>query len=88
MANKQKSHLLNVPLEDNELEENDTEQQRQAQLVRDMTFEQDMLLERESRVKQIESDILDINQIMRELGSMVHLQGETIGKFWTLLLNN
>lgn len=45
-----------------------------------MAFEQDMLIERESRVKQIESDILDINQIMRELGSLVHSQGETIGK--------
>lgn len=44
-----------------------------------MAFEQDMLLERESRIQEIESDILDVNQIMRDLGSLVNLQAETIG---------
>lgn len=39
-----------------------------------------MLLEREDRVKRIEGDILDVNQIMRELGALVHVQSTTIGK--------
>lgn len=43
--------------------------------------EQQMLLEREERIRQIESDIIDVNQIMKELGSMVHEQGETISRF-------
>ncbi|XP_074037650.1 syntaxin 13 [Leptinotarsa decemlineata] len=79
VANKQKSHLL---LQEYVTSENasgeDLEQERQAQKTREMAFEQDMLLERESRIRQIESDILDVNQIMRELGSLVHVQGETI----------
>ncbi|KAJ8985382.1 hypothetical protein NQ317_007539 [Molorchus minor] len=53
-------------------------QQHQEQVARELEFEQDMLLEREARIKQIESDVLDINQIMRELGAFVHIQGETI----------
>lgn len=73
-----------MPVEENDEEENDTDQQKQAQLAREMAFEQDMLLERETRVRQIESDILDINQIMRELGSLVHTQGEVIGKLQCL----
>lgn len=53
--------------------------QQQAQMARELEFEQDMALEREARIKQIESDVLDINELMRELGSVVHQQAETIG---------
>lgn len=75
-----------MPIEDNnEQEDPDSHIQKQAQLAREMAFEQDMLLERESRVIQIEADILDINQIMRELGSLVHIQGETIGEQCSLI---
>lgn len=83
VASKQKSHLLvSVSIEDDTLPESTPNQQRQAQTARELAFEHDMLLERESRIKEIESDILDVNQIMRELGSLVHAQGETIGKVW------
>ncbi|VEN33940.1 unnamed protein product [Callosobruchus maculatus] len=78
LANKQKAHLLVSVSIENENVPSDSEEQNQAQMLRDAAFEQDMLLERESRIKQIESDILDVNQIMRDLGSMVHQQGETI----------
>ncbi|XP_044255887.1 syntaxin-12 [Tribolium madens] len=79
LANKQKSHLLvSVSIENDYLPEEDTELQRQAQLAREMAFEKDMLVEREARIKQIEADVLDVNEIMRELGSLVHAQGETI----------
>ncbi|KAJ8922572.1 hypothetical protein NQ315_007602 [Exocentrus adspersus] len=80
VASKQKAHLLLSPSTENEVAQEDdyNQQQQQQALAREMAFEHDMLLERETRIKQIESDVLDINQIMRELGSMVHEQGEVI----------
>jgi hypothetical protein len=72
-------------------EHNDDDQQRlieeaeqiaaQKSLQRELEFEHEMLLEREHRIQQIEADILDVNQIMRELGAMVHEQGDTISKW-------
>ncbi|GFG29252.1 hypothetical protein Cfor_09761 [Coptotermes formosanus] len=50
----------------------------QKSLQRELEFEQEMLLEREQRIQQIEGDILDVNEIMRELGAMIHEQGENI----------
>lgn len=81
VANKQKSHILppSASYEPSSPDpESSEEQQKQVQMANELRFEQDMLLEREAKIKQVESDILDINQIMRELGSMVHAQGETI----------
>ncbi|XP_066254619.1 syntaxin-7 [Euwallacea similis] len=80
LAEKQKANLLlstNVERGVSDDEDNE-EQQKQMQLNREMQFEQEMMLEREERVKQIEADVLDINQIMRELGSLVYEQGEVI----------
>ncbi|EAT38717.1 AAEL009398-PA [Aedes aegypti] len=54
------------------------EQLRQQQMHRDMQFEQDMLMEREQRMRQIEADVLDVNQIMKELSSITHQQSEVI----------
>jgi len=82
LAEKQKSNLLlsasidRPPSDDEESED----RQKQAQLSRDLQFEQEMMLEREQKVRQIEADVLDVNQIMRELGSMVHSQGQTIDR--------
>ncbi|GLH01029.1 Uncharacterized protein GBIM_07266 [Gryllus bimaculatus] len=59
----------------------------QKTLQNELQFEQEMLLEREQRIKQIEDDILDVNEIMRELGSMVHEQGETINSIENNLEN-
>lgn len=54
------------------------EQQFQQQVQRDLQFEQDMLLEREQRVRQIEADVLDVRQIMQELSSITNQQSEVI----------
>lgn len=51
---------------------------RQQQIQRDLQFEQDMLLEREQRVRQIEADVLDVRQIMQELSSITNQQSEVI----------
>lgn len=50
-------------------------------MPRTLEFQQGLLLEREDRIKRIEGDILDVNQIMRELAALVHQQGDTIGKY-------
>lgn len=53
--------------------------QRQQQVVaQSLQFEQDMLLEREQRFRQIEADVLDVNQIMKELSSITNQQAEVI----------
>jgi len=56
----------------------ENQRQAQLQLQEQLEFEQGMLIEREQRIREIESDILDVNSIMRELGTMVHEQGEVI----------
>ncbi|KAL4717102.1 hypothetical protein ACJJTC_016989 [Scirpophaga incertulas] len=50
-------------------------QQAQARLVQ---FETSMLLEREAYMNKIEADVLDVNQIMKELSAMVNAQGQTV----------
>lgn len=52
--------------------------QRQKQLESGIQFEQDMVLDREMRIKEIEADVLDVNTIMKELSSLVHQQGQEI----------
>lgn len=59
---------------------------RQQLIQRDLQFEQDMLLEREQRVRQIEADVLDVRQIMQELSSITNQQSEVIGKFYECTL--
>ncbi|KAL3266816.1 hypothetical protein HHI36_010970 [Cryptolaemus montrouzieri] len=80
IANKQKAHLLvTVSIENEEYsEENAANEDRQKMMAREMAFEQEMLLERETRIRQIESDVLNVNEIMRELGALVQEQGGTI----------
>lgn len=59
----------------------DAEAERQAQLrlQQELEFEQGLLLERENRVRQIETDIVDCNDIMRELAKLVNEQAEAVG---------
>lgn len=54
--------------------------QQQKQMQKNLQFEQSMMKEREQRVRQIEEDVLDVNQIMRELNTLINQQGEAIGK--------
>lgn len=50
----------------------------QKQLDQEIEFEQALFIEREQMIQQIETDMLDVNQIFKELGSMVHEQGEIL----------
>lgn len=63
------------------LEDDEKLQTNQRQTVRDLEFEQSMMRERELRVKQIEADVIDVNQIMRELGALVNQQSDPISEF-------
>ncbi|XP_076179201.1 syntaxin 13 [Ptiloglossa arizonensis] len=45
---------------------------------RNLEHEQGLLLERESRIEQIEETILDVNQIMGKLAALIHQQDESI----------
>lgn len=81
LAEKQKSHLLlSATAESPPSDDEDENRQKQAQLSRDLQFEQEILVEREQKIRQIEADVLDVNQIMRELGAIVNEQGETIDR--------
>ncbi|KPP79778.1 hypothetical protein Z043_100602, partial [Scleropages formosus] len=56
------------------------ESQPQAQVQEDAITEDDLRLiqERENAIRQLESDITDINDIFKDLAMMVHEQGEMI----------
>lgn len=53
---------------------------QQKQMQQTLQYEQSMFKEREQRVRQIEEDVLDVNQIMRELNTLIYDQGVAIGK--------
>ncbi|KAM0725010.1 Syntaxin-12 [Formica fusca] len=86
IAEKMKRHILAITNLENSMDGEDAEEtQRLLQVQeqhrtthRTLEFQQGLLLEREDRIKRIEGDILDVNQIMRELAALVHQQGDTI----------
>lgn len=55
-----------------------SEIQAQKQVVADLDYENAMLTEREQRIREIEADMLDCNQIFKDLATLVHEQGEVI----------
>ena len=65
------------------LEEAAEKKHQKLQELKQVEFEQEMLIERERRVRQIESDMIDVNQIMRELSAMVQEQGDNISNYCT-----
>lgn len=52
--------------------------QRQLQIQNGL-FENDLFQERQTKIREIEADVLDVNAIMRELSTLVNQQGEHIG---------
>ncbi|XP_046735551.1 syntaxin-7 [Diprion similis] len=60
-----------------ELQDNRTQRQiQQQQLQEEQNLR--MLEEHEASIRQLESDISDVNQIFKELGALVHEQGEMV----------
>ncbi|GIX97605.1 syntaxin-12 [Caerostris extrusa] len=56
----------------------DTERMQQYQIQEELEFEQ-VIFEREQRIRQIESDMLDVNKVFLDLAAMVREQGDVIG---------
>jgi len=54
------------------------EQQRRQQMLIQEEYDVEQLQERERAVRQLESDILDVNTIFKDLATLVHDQGEVI----------
>lgn len=91
VANKMKLHLLqNASQFDDEASDANNqsnvaspEYQLQQQLLisRNLEFENSMALDRALRVQNIERDVLDINQIMVDLSTMVEEQADDISAF-------
>ncbi|XP_058066518.1 syntaxin-12 [Anopheles bellator] len=52
--------------------------QKQMQIQQSLQFEQDMLVEREQRFRQIEENVLDVNVIMQKLSTLTSQQSEVI----------
>jgi len=58
--------------------EQEREQQRQAQIAMEQDVNLAQLRERESAIRRLENDIVDVNMIFKDLAMMVHDQGEVI----------
>lgn len=58
--------------------EDDRQRQEQEQLDMQIDTDQSLIREREDRIQQIEGDIIDINEIFRDLATMVYEQGELV----------
>ncbi|XP_017766111.1 PREDICTED: syntaxin-12 [Eufriesea mexicana] len=83
IAEKMKRHiLLTTSIENPDEEEHQRSLQAQEdeyrQIQRNLEQEKGLLSDREERIMKIEGEILDVNQIMRQLAILVHQQGETI----------
>ncbi|BFZ15598.1 hypothetical protein BsWGS_18637 [Bradybaena similaris] len=75
----QRFHILQK--NDVELNEDFEGKQQQTQVLKDQEIIEDdlaLILEREQRIRQLEADILDVNEIFRDLGAMVQTQGEVL----------
>ena len=55
-----------------------TAPQQTLQMEQDVDLE--LIQEREQAIHKLESDIMDVNQIFKDLGMLVHEQGEVIGQ--------
>jgi len=63
-----------------EIEEGQSQEQQQKnqQMLIQEEYDVEQLQERERAVRQLESDILDVNHIFKDLATLVHDQGEVI----------
>lgn len=67
-----KTLLVDVNDEDSD-DDNMNVSQEQKQLIQaNLNFEKELLVEREEQFQKIESDVIDINQIMNEISTLIH----------------
>ncbi|RUS74209.1 hypothetical protein EGW08_018037 [Elysia chlorotica] len=76
------SGLERTPFHDDPIMDDSMSRQGFSQTRQVLQMEQDvdleMIKEREESIKKLESDIMDVNQIFKDLGMLVHEQGEVL----------
>lgn len=70
-----KTLLVNVN-ESSEDEDMNMSQQQKQLLQTNLKFEKELLIEREEQFQKIETNVLDLNQIMNEISTLIH--GESL----------
>lgn len=66
-----KTLLVNVN-EDSDDEDVNLSQQQKQLIQANLNFEKELLVDREQQFQKIESDVIDINQIMSEISTLIH----------------
>ncbi|KAJ7223891.1 t-SNARE [Mycena haematopus] len=67
-----------------EEQEDDTPQQRQAQILQqqlsphELAYQESLIQEREQEIREIENGIHELSEIFRDLGTLVHQQGDML----------
>uniref|UniRef100_A0A8D8US12 Syntaxin-12 n=1 Tax=Cacopsylla melanoneura TaxID=428564 RepID=A0A8D8US12_9HEMI len=66
--------------EDSNSTTGDNEESTVSQMIvqHNLELERDVAIDRQIKMQQIEDDVMDVNQIMKELNAMVNQQGESI----------
>lgn len=72
-----KALLVNVDDDDNSSASHSTQRQLQQQHA-DIKFDNELLVDREQQILKIEDDVNEISQIMSEISTLIHGQGESI----------
>lgn len=68
-----KAVLVNVEVEDKSDDESTTLSHQQQKLINaEIKFENQILAKREERMNTIESSVIDINQMMNEISTLIH----------------
>lgn len=70
--------LVDMAQQDEEADQDDTEDIQQKLLHANLKFENELLIEREQNVNLIESNVLDVNEMMNNLSSLLIAQGESV----------
>jgi syntaxin 7 len=57
----------------------------------ELEYNESMIVQREEEIREIESGITELNEIFRDLGTMVYEQGSMLGKlilfFYSFMIN-
>lgn len=76
-----KTLLVQVNDEDSDDDDMNVSQEQKQLIQANLNFEKELLVERDEQVQKIESDVIDINQIMNEISTLIH--GEAENCCWT-----
>jgi len=73
-----KTLLVNVHDEDSDDEDVNVSPQQKQLHQANLNFEKELLIEREEHFQKIETDVSELNEIMNEISTLIHDQGENI----------